>query len=104
MLPQIIRAAKALRDEKRLRLLFNKEHDERRILIRQKAGMPMLAVTSVLILIAGNLAGYYFSIYAFEALTAAGLAQFLIGAGAKLYFTRTLSGREDTEGKPGART
>lgn len=103
ILSQIIRTAKALRDEKRLRLLYNEEHDERRILIRQKAGMPMLAVTSVLILIAGNLAGYYFSIYVFEALTATGLAQLFIGVGAKLYFTKTLSGKEETDGETSVR-
>jgi len=79
----IIKLKRALNDEIKLKVLYNKEHDERLISIRSKAGQPMLAITSVLMIIAAIIAGY-FNIVVFYTLVAAVLAQLTISAGVKL--------------------
>ena len=54
----IIRYRALLKDENKLLLQFNKENDERTKAIKAKAGIPMLPITSTLMIIAGVIAGY----------------------------------------------
>ena len=46
----------ALKDENKLRLLYNKAMDERQQLIRDKAGIPLLNIAVVILLAAGVIA------------------------------------------------
>lgn len=80
---QIFKLTRAINDETKLKLLYNQEHDERLKTIRSRAGMPMLMITSVLMLIAAIVAGY-FNIVVFYTLVLAATAQLSIGAIVKL--------------------
>lgn len=85
----LMKYRKLLRDERGLRESFNKETDERMILIRSKAGMPALLITSVIMIFAGIIAGY-FNIIIFYTLLAAGICQLLLGTGLKFYYMHKL--------------
>lgn len=76
---------KAIRDEKTLKELYNKEHDERLSEIRAKAGMPLLLITSVLMLIAGPL-----NVTVFYTLLIAASVQLLTGLGVKMYYLKKM--------------
>lgn len=80
---------KAIRDEKTLKELYNKEHDERLSEIRAKAGMPLLLNTSVLMLIAALIAGPL-NVTVFYTLLIAASVQLLTGLGVKMYYMRKL--------------
>jgi hypothetical protein len=85
----IIKLSRAINDETKLRVLYNKEHDERLIAIRNKAGAPMIIITSVLMIIAAIIAGY-FNIIVFYTLVAAVAAQLSVSAMVKLYCMKTM--------------
>jgi len=85
----IIRTRAILRDETKLKLQYNKEHDERLKAIRAKAGMPLLLITSIVMIIAGIIAGYFDSIM-FYTLIAAALFQMLVGIIIKQIYLRKL--------------
>ena len=55
----LVRFGWILQDPKRLRLQYIKETDERNKAIRAKAGMPLLWVTSVGMILAGMIGGYW---------------------------------------------
>lgn len=86
---QFVRLSKALKDEKKLKILYNELHDERMILIRSKAGMPMLIITSIIMIVAAVIAGY-FNITVFRTLVAAAAVQLVIGAAVKIYCLKTM--------------
>ena len=73
-----IRLRLILRSETKLHLQYNRENDERLKAIRAKSGMPMLLITSVAMLIAGIVAGYFNETVYFTLLIAA-LLQVLLG-------------------------
>lgn len=74
---QIIRYKKVVKDEKALRVQYNKENDERRRAIRAKAGIPFLAITSVAMIVAANIAGY-FNLICFYTLMIAAVCQIVL--------------------------
>lgn len=80
---------KAIRDEKTLKELYNKEHDERLREIRAKAGMPLLLITSVLMLIAALIAGPL-NVTVFYTLLIAASVQLLTGLGVKMYYLKKM--------------
>jgi hypothetical protein len=80
---------KAIRDEKALKELYNKEHDERLREIRAKAGMPILLITSVLMLIAALIAGPL-SVPIFYTLLIASSVQLLISLFVKMYYLKKM--------------
>lgn len=84
-----IKYLKALKDEKKLQLLYNEENDERKLLIRQKAGLPLLLITSGIMIFCGIILGY-FNYTIFLTLTIAGFIQLMIGNIAKLYYLNKL--------------
>lgn len=85
----IIKLSLAINDETKLRILYNKEHDERLIAIRNKAGAPMIVITSIMMIIAAIIAGY-FNIVVFYTLVVAVAAQLLVSAMVKLYCLKTM--------------
>jgi formate hydrogenlyase subunit 3/multisubunit Na+/H+ antiporter MnhD subunit len=85
----IIRCRSVLKDEAKLRLSCNKENDERNRAIKSKAGMPILTVTSVAMVIAGVIAGY-FNITVFCTLIIASICQMTVSAAVKLINMRRM--------------
>lgn len=83
------RFARALKDEHELKLLCNRENDERMKAIRAKAGMPVLMICSVAILIAAIAAGY-FNITIFYTLLITSAAQLMLGLILKIYYMKTI--------------
>jgi tellurite resistance protein TehA-like permease len=85
----IVKLILAINDETKLKILYNKEHDERMKTIRSKAGMPLIAITSMLMVIAAIVAGY-FNIVVFYTLVIAVAAQLSVSAVVKLYCLKTM--------------
>lgn len=85
----LIKYCKLLKNERMLREAYLKETDERMILIRSKAGMPALLITSVIMIFAGIIAGY-FNIIVFYSLLATGVCQLLLGVSLKFYYMHKL--------------
>ncbi|MEO1815758.1 MAG: hypothetical protein ABGU93_09245 [Acetobacterium sp.] len=85
----IVKLSLAINDETKLKILYNKENDERMKTIRSKAGMPLIAITSVLMIIAAIVAGY-FNIVVFYTLVSAVAAQLSVSAVVKLYCLKTM--------------
>jgi hypothetical protein len=83
----LFKYSNAVRDEKKLQILHNKEIDERMLLIRQKSGMPMLMITSGIMIFSGIISGY-FSETVFFTLIAAAVIQLTIGLGIKIYYLK----------------
>lgn len=86
---QMIRYGQVIRDEKKLKELFNKAHDERLSAIRAKAGIPLLLITSVLIMIAAMIAAPL-NITVFYSLLLATFGQLLIALCVKVYYLRKM--------------
>ena len=86
---RVISLRQATRDDKKLRELYNKEHDERLIAIRAKSGMPLLLISSDLMLIAAMIAGPI-NITIFYTLLIASTAQLLTCIAVKTYFLKKM--------------
>lgn len=86
---QIIKLQRVIKDDKKLEMLYNRENDERFKAIRSKAGMPMLIITSLIMLLAGIIAGY-FNVIVFYTLVIAGIVQLSIGTIVKLYYMKIM--------------
>jgi hypothetical protein len=78
-----------IKDDKKLKVLYNKEQDERMQSIRSKAGMPMLMITSIMMLTAAIIAGYY-NIVVFYTLITVAIIQLSMGAIVKLFCIKTM--------------
>lgn len=85
----IVRYCKAVKDSEKLKLLFNKENDERTRYIRSKAGMPMLQITSMIMIIGGIVVGY-FNATVFYTLIAASVFQLFIGCIVKTVYMKKM--------------
>ena len=85
----IFRYRSMLGDEKKLQLELNKENDERLKAIRAKAGLPMILVTSVLMVIAGIVASYFNAVI-FMVLVSAAVCQMIISIIAKLVYRKKM--------------
>lgn len=88
-LVDIIKLSLAINDDTKLKILYNKEHDERLKAIRNKAGAPMIIITSVLMVLAAIIAGY-FNIVVFYTLVVAVICQLSISAVVKLVCMKTM--------------
>jgi hypothetical protein len=75
----------ALKDENKLRLLYNAENDERMKAIRAKAGVPIVLVLSLTLVLAGMIIGYW-NATVFIVLVCVALFQLLASLGVKLYY------------------
>lgn len=85
----IYRYRSMLSDEKELQLELNKENDERLRAIRAKAGLPMILITSILMVIAGIVASY-FNALIFMVLVSAAVCQLIISIIAKLIYMKKM--------------
>lgn len=75
----------ALKDEAKLRLLYNEENDERMSAIRAKAGIPMVLILSLALVLGGMVIGYWNETI-FVVLVGVALFQLLVSLGVKLYY------------------
>ncbi len=80
---------RALKNDEALKVLYNEEHDERLRFIRQKVGMPLIGVTSSILIVVGIFAGYVNPIM-FYTLVAAGVFQLCVSVGLKVYYMKTM--------------
>lgn len=86
---RIIRYRKALRNDKELQIQCNKENDERIKAIRVKAGMPMILISSIIMIIAGIIIGYS-NMVVFYTLIAAAVIQLVIVCITKFIYTKII--------------
>jgi len=75
----------ALKNETKLRLLYNEENDERMKEIRAKAGVPMVLILSMALVLAGMIISYW-SATVFVVLICVALFQLLASLMVKLYY------------------
>ena len=80
---------KVMKNDMQLKIEYNKENDERAKEIRSRAGMPMLMITSGIMILAGIIAGY-FNELVFVTLILASICQLTIGAIVKVYYIRKI--------------
>ena len=85
----IMRWGRALKDDTRLRRMYNEEHDERLQAIRARAGLPMGLYLSLGMLAAGCVAGFFSGTVMLTLVLAAG-AQLLVCVAVKLILTRVM--------------
>ena len=81
----MIKYRAALKDEAKLRLLYNQENDERMSAIRAKAGIPMVLILSLALVLSGMVIGYWNETI-FVVLVGVALFQLLVSLGVKLYY------------------
>lgn len=81
----MIKYRAALKDEAKLRLLYNQENDERMQAIRAKAGIPMVLILSLALVLGGMVIGYW-NETVFVVLIGVALFQLLVSLGVKLYY------------------
>jgi len=83
----IIRYQIILKDEKKLKIQYNSENDERKKFIRQKAGIPIILFSSLVIFFAGIVAGY-FNKTVFYTLIICAVFQLNLSTFVKLYYLK----------------
>ena len=85
----LMKTRRALKDEAKLRLLYNEENDERMSAIRAKAGIPMVLILSMMLVLAGMVIGY-FNETVFVVLICVALFQLLMSLLVKFYYVRKM--------------
>ena len=80
---------KILKSERLLQQEYNRERDERLKTIRAKAGLPFTLFSSVSMLLAGSVIGYY-NLTVFYTLTAAACVQIVLSSLVKMYYMKTM--------------
>ncbi|MDE6035741.1 MAG: hypothetical protein K2G36_07525 [Ruminococcus sp.] len=85
----IIRYSKAVKNPDKLKLLFNKENDERLRYIRSKSGMPMILISSVIMILSGTVFGY-FNTTVFYTLIVASVFQLIISGILKMIYIKKM--------------
>ena len=86
---RIIRYRKTLRSEKELQIQYNKVNDERTKAIQAKAGMPMILISSIVMVIAGIIIGYS-NLVIFYTLIAAAALQLVIACTTKFIYVKII--------------
>lgn len=86
---RLVHYRKALQSELLLKKEYNWERDERMQAIRAKAGVPFVLFTSVAMLLAGSVIGYYSDV-AFYTLVGAAVLQLLASGLVKVYYQKTM--------------
>ena len=81
----MIKYRAALKDEAKLRLLYNQENDERMQAIRAKAGIPMVLILSLALVLGGMVIGYW-NETVFVVLIGVALFQLLVSLCVKVYY------------------
>ncbi len=85
----VVRYTQCIRNEDKLRILYNNEFDERKKYMKSKAGMPIIGITSGCIIFAGIIAGYFSEII-FITLIAVAMFQMTVCAIVKIIYMKTM--------------
>ena len=85
----IIQYRRALSDDLKLQVLYNKENDERTRVIWAKSGIPMTVILSMILVLAGIVIGY-FNETVFVVLICVALFQLFASASVKLYYMKKM--------------
>ncbi len=80
---------RALSDDQKLQVLYNKENDERTRAIWAKSGIPMTVILSMTLILAGIVIGYFNEIV-FVTLICVALFQLLVTSAVKLYYMKKM--------------
>lgn len=88
-LAMVYRYGRIIKDDKALKRQYCWEHDERKQAAAARAGLPMLLITSCLMLLAAIVAGYYSRVI-FATLVAAAMAQLTVSLAVKLICLKTM--------------
>jgi TRAP-type C4-dicarboxylate transport system permease large subunit len=83
----ILKYQMALKDERKMKLQYNKENDERMKTIKQKVGGNIVLFYSVVLIFAGIIAGY-FNITVFYTLVLTAMFQLNVSGFLKIYLLR----------------
>ena len=83
----VIKYRKVMNDDKQLRLAYNQENDERRKQIKLKAGGNLVIITSVILIFAGIIGGY-FNVVIFYSVIGCAVFQLLASSLIKLYLLK----------------
>lgn len=89
MIYGIVKNIQALRSEKALKKMYIKEHDERTVLVYQKAKSASFTISILSIMLAAVVAGFY-NITAFLSLLGVLVLMGIVGCGAKIFFQKKL--------------
>lgn len=84
---KILKTNAAVKDDLKLRKLYNEENDERKKAIREKCGAPVILISSVAIIFAGIIGGYFNEIIFFS-LVVCGIVQLIVCAVMKFYYLK----------------
>ncbi|MDF2819858.1 MAG: hypothetical protein K0R15_299 [Clostridiales bacterium] len=84
---QIVRYIRAMKNDTQLKKLYNCENDERRKDIKQKSGGNVLLFSSVVIIFAGIISGYFNEVVSYT-LIACAFFQLNLCALLKLYYSK----------------
>ena len=85
----LIKYGQVLRDPKRLQLQYIKETDERLKAINARAGMPLIWITSVVLILAGMVGGYWHPMI-FYSLIPAGALQLVASRAVALVYGKII--------------
>ena len=85
----IMQYRRALSDDLKLQVLYNKENDERTRAIWAKSGIPMTVILSMTLVLAGIVIGY-FNETVFVVLICVALFQLFASAAVKLYYMKKM--------------
>ena len=91
---KLVSYRKALKDEKLLKQMYNKENDERVCFINQQVGKSSMSITTLILLIGALIAGY-FNITVFVTILAVTLVQVLIKLTLYWYYSNKVSGSDN---------
>ncbi len=80
-----IKSRNALKDETKLKAMYNEEHDERKAFIKQKAGIPVMTGAAIALMLGGVVAGYFDSTVCYT-MAACGMFVVLYQIALKLYY------------------
>lgn len=83
----LIKLTSTLWEEEKVRLLYAQENDDTVKLFREKAGMPMILITSMVMVLIGAIAAY-FSIAVFYTLIITAVIQMAVVTGMFFYYKR----------------
>lgn len=78
-----------LKSDKKLRIIYIKENDERNLEIQKRSGIESYKFT-IVILLAGAMIVGYFSMGGFIALVGAALVEILVRLGLYIYYSKTI--------------
>ena len=89
LVSMLVRYRRALSNEQKLKVLYNQENDERMKTIRAKAGVPMVLILSIILVLVGNIIGY-FNETVFFVLICVAIFQLFASAAVKFYYMKKI--------------